>query len=74
MFFHVLFLYPQVRQTLRVLKQRTVLTSLDLFHLPDLTMHDPAELRKNNPSSDVTVDDPKRPFVTDVVTSVGKER
>ena len=39
-----------------------------------LTMHSPEEMRKNNPSNDVTVNDAKRPFVTDVVTSVGMER
>jgi len=39
-----------------------------------LTMHDPDEMRKKNPSSDVTVLDEKRPFITDVITSVGSER
>ena len=37
-------------------------------------MHDPDEMRKKNPSSDVTVLDEKRPFITDVITSVGSER
>jgi dynein heavy chain len=39
-----------------------------------LTMHDPEDLKQKNPSEDVLVVDPKRPFVTDVVTSVGSER
>ena len=33
-------------------------------------MHAPEEMRKKNPSEDVSVMDPKRPFVTEVVTSV----